>query len=274
MKKNKKVIMLVFFVILIAIIFAVVMNPKIKSSTDKNTIFEHSSEDGEGEENLFSEDSEESKLSASNSATPSANTNSTVESETKGSVHFPYTIPGSDLVIQKISSYNGIFLEDGFDENVSDIAVIALKNTGSVDVEYANITLSQNDTFLQFEASVIPAGEVVVVQEKDKKACLTEGYTSCTGDVAEISSFEMSEDMVEISENENNSLTIKNLTNQEIPCVRVFYKFYMEDEKTYVGGITYNAKVEGLVANGSQTISPSHYVNGYSQIVMVRTYFE
>ena len=150
--------------------------------------------------------------------------------------------------------------------------MIVIKNTGNVDVEYVDVTLAQDNAELHFTASVIPSGETVVVQEKDKKACLTGAYTSCTADVAELSSMEMSKDIVAISENDDNSLTIKNLTDQTIPCVRIFYKFYMEEENTYVGGITYNAKVTELMGNASQTISPSHYVSGYSQVVMVRTY--
>ena len=66
--------------------------------------------------------------------------------------------------------------------------------------------------------------------------------------------------------------TVPNLTDQKIPAVRIFYKFYMEDEAAYVGGITYTAKITNLDAGTSQTITPSHYLKGSSKIMMVRTY--
>ena len=82
----------------------------------------------------------------------------------------------------------------------------------------------------------------------------------------------MSEDKVQVEESGEQSLTVTNLTDEDIPAVRVFYKFYMEDEGTYVGGITYTAKITNLGAGASQTITPSHYVQGSSRVMMVRTY--
>lgn len=46
----------------------------------------------------------------------------------------------------------------------------------------------------------------------------------------------------------------------------------MEDENTYVGGITYTAKITNLQAGDSQIIQPSHYLKDSSRIMMVRTY--
>ena len=91
-------------------------------------------------------------------------------------------------------------------------------------------------------------------------------------DIAEVEKLEMSESMIKVEETESGALKITNLCDWEIPCVRVFYKLYMADENTYIGGITYVAKLTGLEAQGSQTIMPSHYTGGYSLVVMVWTY--
>lgn len=187
-------------------------------------------------------------------------------------ITFPYTIPNTNLTIQNITSYDGVFLEDGSDSDVSGIASMVLKNSGSSNVEYANITLNCNGTQLTFEVSDITAGSSVVVQEANKAAYTAGTYTDCSADVAEIDGFEMSSDKVKVEENEDGSLTVVNLTGEEIPCVRVFYKFYMDDENAYVGGITYTAKMTNLEANGSQKVTPSHYSAGYSKVVMIRTY--
>lgn len=47
----------------------------------------------------------------------------------------------------------------------------------------------------------------------------------------------MSEDQVRVTDNGDNSLTVTNLTQEPIVCVRVFYKYYMEDLDVYVGGL-------------------------------------
>lgn len=184
----------------------------------------------------------------------------------------PYSIPGSSLVVRGIASYDGIYLEDGSDEETSGVTVMLLQNAGDTEVEYASVSVSRDGTALQFDASALPAGGTVVVQEKNKTPFQEGNYSDCSATVAEISGFEMSEDKVQVEESGEQSLTVTNLTDEDIPAVRVFYKFYMEDEGTYVGGITYTAKITNLAAGASQTITPSHYVQGSSRVMMVRTY--
>lgn len=189
-----------------------------------------------------------------------------------GVVTFPYAIPNTGLTIQTIAGYDGIFLEDGSDSPVSGIYSIVLKNTGSTDVEFARITLSCDGTPITFELSDLPSGAVVVAQEINQTAYQDGVYRDCSADIAEIDGLEQSDGQISVRENGDGSLTVSNITDKRIPCVRVFYKFYMSDEDVYVGGITYTAKLTDLEAGGSYTIIPSHYSPGYSKVVMIRTY--
>lgn len=187
-------------------------------------------------------------------------------------VTLPYEIPSSNLVVRQISSYSGSFLEDGSDQDVSNVTVIILENEGREPVEYASITMNRSDgAALEFEATDIQAGATVVIQEKNKAAYRQTSFDSCTASVAEVDTLEFSND-VSVEETEDGSLLVTNLSGQDISCVRVFYKFYMEDEDAYVGGITYVAKLTDLAAGDAQTVMPSHYQSGYSKVVMVRTY--
>ena len=188
-------------------------------------------------------------------------------------IQLPYTVPGTNLIVQSVSSYDGIFLEDGSDTEVYGITAIVLKNNGAKPVEYTKITMNRTDgAVLEFEATDIPSGAVAVVQEMNKAKYQQYGFTGGSADIAEVEKLEMSESMIKVEETESGALKITNLCDWEIPCVRVFYKLYMADENTYIGGITYVAKLTGLEAQGSQTIMPSHYTGGYSRVVMVRTY--
>ncbi len=192
--------------------------------------------------------------------------------ETVQGISLPYSIGGSGLVIRSITSYDGTYIEDGSDSDISGVTVIILENTGDTEVEYASITVNREGTELQFEASALPAGETVVVQEKNRVLFEGGNYTDCSADVAEIEEFDMSSDQIRVDETGDQTLTVTNLTDENIPAVRIFYKFYMEDEDTYVGGITYTAKITGLDANASVEITPSHYLKGSSRIMMIRTY--
>lgn len=227
-------------------------------------------EDGENGEGGTAADNGDSGESSSSGSAGTVTDGGSVQQGEDG--FFPYVIEGTELTVQNISSYDGIFLEDGSDGEVTGVAAMVVENTGDTNVEYAAITISCNGETLEFDASDLPAGATVVVQEKNKTPYQSGTYTDCSAVVAEMGDFEMSEDQVKVEETESGSLLVTNLTDEEIPCVRIFYKFYMADEETYVGGITYTAKLTGLSVGASQTVTPSHYAAGNSRIMMVRTY--
>ena len=187
-------------------------------------------------------------------------------------VTFPYSVPGTGIVVQKISSYDGIYIEDGSDQEISNVASMLMTNSSGNAIEYVSVSLKCDGERMEFEASDIPSGAAILVQEKNKKSYRDGTYTECVGTVAQMDGFGMAEDQVKVTPNEDDTFTVTNLTEQTIPCVRLFYKLYMEDQGIYIGGITYNVKVTELEAGASQTISPSHYVQGYSRLMMVRTY--
>ena len=83
---------------------------------------------------------------------------------------------------------------------------------------------------------------------------------------------EMSESKVQVTDNGDNTLTVKNLSNETIPTIRVFYKYYMEDEKLFIGGIAFTVRVSMLGAGASVEIQPSHYASRTSRVVMILTY--
>lgn len=187
-------------------------------------------------------------------------------------ISFPYTIPGTSLVVTKIDSYDGIFLEDGSDRSVTGICALVLTNSGKTDVEYADITVKQGSRELLFKATVLKAGCTVVVQEANAAAYASGSYESCTAQVAEAEELEMHADQVKVAENQDGSFTVTNLTGKTIVGIRIFYKFCLTKGSVYVGGITYTAKVENLAPGATQTVYPTHYSFGSSEVVMVRLY--
>ena len=187
-------------------------------------------------------------------------------------ISFPYAIGDTGLTLKKLGSYDGIYIEDGSDTQVSNVCVILLENTRDTVAEYAKVSLTLEGRTLTFEASAIPPKATVVVQESQKAAWSEGTCYSCTADVARLDAFQLSQDQVKVEDNGDGSLTVTNLTDQEIPAVRLFYKFYMPEEDVYVGGIAYTAKITELAGKASVTVTPSHYVSGSAKVLMVRTY--
>lgn len=194
------------------------------------------------------------------------------EAEEEKNITFPYAIPGTEMVIQKIEPFDGIYLEDGTDEAVSNVTTMLLENKGYTDVEYAEISIKCDGKKLMFEVSVLPGGSSMIVQEKNKAQYKKGTYQECRAEAAETGRLEMSERLVKVTEKGGNSLEITNLSNETIPMVRIFYKYYMKEENVYVGGITYTAKIDDLEKGSTQVVTPKHYLDGDSRVVMVRTY--
>ena len=112
----------------------------------------------------------------------------------------------------------------------------------------------------------------MVVQEKNGKSIPGGNATAATAMVVQRANMEMSETQVRVTDNGNNTLTIQNLTNATIPTVRVFYKYYMETEDIFVGGIAFTVRITRLNAGASVTLQPAHYTSKTSRVVMVLTY--
>lgn len=187
-------------------------------------------------------------------------------------ISFPCQIPGYDLTIERMAPYNGMFVEDGSNANIKNVAMLLVKNNGDFPVEYTRIRVVCGQEELLFDISALPAGEKLVVQEKTGKTISESKATSASALIVQRANMEMSEGKVEVIDNGDNTLTVKNLTNETIPTVRVFYKYYMENEKLFVGGIAFSVRISRLGAGASVTIQPSHYTSQTSRVVMVLTY--
>ncbi len=192
----------------------------------------------------------------------------------KTGIDLPYTIPGTDLVIQYAAPYSGIFVEDGSDDMVSNVAMVLLYNAGDDAVEYSKITMRYDDQTLEFIVSALPAGGKVAAQEINRKPCGTGDLVECFAENATRDTLDMCENSLKVQDNGDNSLTITNLTDQQLVTVRIFYKYYLAEEDAFIGGITYTSKISNLPAGESIVITPSHYASEGGKVVMVRIYDE
>ena len=183
-----------------------------------------------------------------------------------------YEIPEYGLVIEKLAPYDGVFVEDGSNANIRDVAMLQVYNKGDLPVEYAQLSVTCGLNTMLFEISALPVGERVVVQEKNKKTITAARIDSVSALVSQREEMGLSEDKIKVIDNGDNTLTIQNLTNEVIDEVRIFYKYYMEEEGLYVGGIAFTVSTTRLGANAKQTLQPAHFTSQTSRGVMVLTY--
>lgn len=194
------------------------------------------------------------------------------ETDAEGGITFPCEIPDYNLVIEKLAPYNGIFVEDGRNNLTQSVAMLLVHNNSGFPLEYTQISVKFGEETLLFDISALPAGERMVVQEKMGKPVPTGNATAASAMVVQRANMDMSADKVRVVDNGNNTLTVQNLTDKTIPTVRVFYKYYMENEGIFVGGIAFTVRITRLGAGASITLQPSHYTSQSSRVVMVLTY--
>ena len=188
-------------------------------------------------------------------------------------ISFPCHLPEYGLIIEKLAPYNGMFVEDGTNVTVQNVAMLLVKNIGDFPIEYTQIRMVCEQKELLFDISALPAGEMLVVQEKAGQTISDEGIaTAASALVIQQADMEMSKDKIKVIDNGDNTLTVQNLTDETISTVRVFYKYYMEDENLFVGGIAFTVRITRLGAGASVSVQPSHYTSQTSRVVMVLTY--
>ena len=187
-------------------------------------------------------------------------------------VTFPCRIPEYGLVIEKMAPYNGMYVEDGSNADTQNVAMLLVYNDGEFPVEYTQICIAYGQEQLVFDISALPVGERLVAQEKTGKPVPQGTASAATATVVQRGQMDMSKNQVRVTDNGDNTLTITNLTDQTIPTVRVFYKYYMEQEGIFVGGIAFTVRITRLGGGASVTIQPSHYTSSTSRVVMVTTY--
>lgn len=304
MSKNKKIIGVIIGLVIVLAIAIPIGTGKIhlggnssnvadnntqsgqSESGDKNSNSATGDKDGDNSKDNSGDSDKNSNGSDSNDAdnngsSSNGGTNSNGGSSKDGSitnfnntgkkVSSNFKVDDAAITIQRINGYSGIFIEDGSDKEVKNVAAIEVKNTSNKPLEFAQIQLYNGSKKLVFDVSTLPANSSAVVMEKNKASFnSSKGVTYGGTTAGYVNSLEKASS-IKCKKVKNNGIEVTNTSSKNIPCVRVFYK-YKSSEGYYVGGITYTAKVEDLKAGASQTIYPSHFASDGGEIMMVKAY--
>ena len=178
---------------------------------------------------------------------------------------------GNNLYITNVGNYTGAYMEDGSDEVVTDVLMIILKNEGEMPLQLARISLEYADFTASFEATNVPAGESVVLLEKNRHEYVPDTFFGATAENVVFFQEDMSlqEDKLKIT-GTNGALTVENLTNEKLGEIYIYYKNSASDGLFY-GGITYRARVDaGLQPGKSTTVMTGHYYANACTILNVQ----
>lgn len=183
----------------------------------------------------------------------------------------PIAVSGTSLVIDQIAAYDGPYIEDGTDREVVNILALVLRNTANVGICHAELILTRGTEEYCFTADTIPPGASVVVLEKQCRPYIDTSYTDCFGWSIEDEHIWWDKSMLEITEIGMGTLSVHNVSGESQENIKIFYKTYLEESQTLVGGITYTTMIPVIAPGAMVEINPFHYASGYTQIVKVQS---
>lgn len=169
---------------------------------------------------------------------------------------------GDNLYITEIGDYTGSYMEDGSNEIVTNVLMLILKNEGTQDLQFAKINLTYADFTANFEVTNLPAGESVVLLEKNRHAYVSDSYLQAKAEnvVFFPENMNLKEDQVKITGGKG-VITVENVSGETLGKIYVYYKNSATD--LFYGGITYRSTVEaGLEPGESVTVQTKHYYEG------------
>lgn len=167
---------------------------------------------------------------------------------------------GDDLELLSVGKFAGIYMEDGSNEVLSNILMIQVANNSKKDLQLCKFRLEYSKFTAEFEATNIPAGQSVVLLEKNRRSYVDEKFQSAS--VRNVVFFQ--ENMTNIPEKIEISglkgaLNVKNISGADIDKdIYIYYKY--TSGKDLYGGITFRTKVQdGLKAGELKQTMTSHF---------------
>ncbi|MDO4543961.1 MAG: hypothetical protein Q4C01_05340 [Clostridia bacterium] len=182
----------------------------------------------------------------------------------------PQPVGETGLILRSILNYSGKFVEDGSDEQVSDIFAILLYNDSGSDIEYATLEYSTADgRLLTFTFSNLPKNRAIVVLEANRAVYAETELTLISEVIAPMETMQLMTDRISRYDGGNNDMVFTNISDETVENLRFYYK-YLYDSETLLGGITYSCTVGELGAGMTISVSPSRYVSGGCEIMQIR----
>lgn len=179
---------------------------------------------------------------------------------------------GYSIEVTEIGSYSGPYMEDASDQDVADVMMIRVRNTGEEPIQYAEVTIfSEGEEAGLFKFSSLMPEETMLVLEADKQIYdKEEGYSQAVASNVALFQNEpsMYADMFEI-QSLDGGFNITNISSQDIEGEIVIY-FKDCERDVLMGGITYRGRIEGGLKMGEvRQVMSSNFTENNTRIMFI-----
>lgn len=191
-------------------------------------------------------------------------TNKSVSATTKKE----YTATDDDITCDELGRFSGLYVEDGSDEPIDNVAAMRVTNRSDSFLDIATITVNISGNISTFIVTGLPAKSSAWVLEANRMII---GETENFELIDCVSTFRenvISEtDKIKITA-DGNMLTATNCSTQTLEDVFVYYRTLHTDNR-FLGGITYAVSFGTLKPNESTEVLAGHYDSDSTKIVRI-----
>lgn len=189
------------------------------------------------------------------------------QQELEKGLEFPYELEDGKLVVDSLFQFTGTN-PDCNDEDGENVAALTVINQSEQHLKSAEIEVQlSNDTKLVFEVKDVPAGQSVIVFEKNNTAFELTDKCAAIKDTAEFEEkTTLLEDKIAIDV-QGTTITLTNTTEEDLTNL-LLHCHCLVDE-AYFGGLTYTYPVENIPAGESITVQADECYLGEAIVVRV-----
>lgn len=171
----------------------------------------------------------------------------------------------ADLYCEEITLFSGVYVENGKNEKVENVAAILVHNRSKAFLDRATITYKYGTKDAVFQVTGLPAGDKCWVMEKNKMEIDGKHKFEFEGCVSAFNPNAIERPEHIITMTKDNVITVTNNSMQTLENVCVYYKNTFEDGN-YFGGITYVLNF-GNISPGETVQKESAHFSENSEIV-------
>jgi len=175
------------------------------------------------------------------------------QKETDPQVLKTFELKDEKITAENVSPYEGKYLEYGDVETVSGLYAMKFTNTGDQTIQDAQLVFSDGTQELTFRFEMLPAGQSVIVAELNQLTVASEELNYVDGTITYLEGILENKDSVQVVDNKDGAVQVKNVTEDMLPLVRVFYR-PADENGNPIGGPCKSVMVDGIEAGASITV--------------------
>ena len=183
---------------------------------------------------------------------------------------FPMEVPETAMCVLQLLEYTGPFLEKEDSGETVRAAAVLVENRGGLYISAGAVILQRQETQLVFEVRDLPPGQRVLVLEKDAQSYLGSLGWRCCGWARE--EYPEQWGWLEYAQLPG-GLAVTNISDQSLPVVELTYKRRSRSSDTFVGGISFQTTIHGLLPGETKILPLPHYGQDRIQVVKAIVYY-